>query len=147
MTWNINQPQNTSWINNSTGSSVGATALKVGTSDVQGIRINDNKKLFFGNDNDFNMRFDTSNAKFALTYTNPVTGVNTEILSYNHFSDTTKIRNLELTNIVLDESSANNQGIPSATPIEGAIVYTEDANNIGKFYIGLGDSMGQSPTP
>ena len=75
MTWNINQPQNTSWINNSTGSSVGATALKVGTSDVQGIRINDNKKLFFGNDNDFNMRFDTLSAKFALTYTNPATGV------------------------------------------------------------------------
>ena len=145
MAWNINQPGSSNWTNNATDSSVGVTALKVGSSDIQGYRVNDNKKMFFGTDSDFSLRYAPTFYSFKLDYISD--GITTSIFEYNHKTDKTTIRNLELQNLVVKKVDANTQGFPSITASDGKIVYTEDSNLKGKFYLGLGDGQGASPTP
>lgn len=137
MSWTVNQPGNSSWTNNSTDATIGVTSYKVGSSSVQGYRINDEKKLFFGNDSDFYLRFSPSKNIFTITNANPITGAVTNILEYNTSTDTTKIRNLTLDAMILEEVLSNGLGIPTENATSGKVVYTTTSANVGKFYIGI----------
>lgn len=141
MSWKVNQPSNSNWVNNATDSSIGVTSYKVGKTTLEGYKVNDSKKLYFGTDRDFHITFESN--KFQINYLNPLTGSQINILQYNPTDDSVDVRNLSLSSPIFSKVNADNQGSPLIPAQDGKMVYTENQHGAGSFWLGHGEAQGQ----
>ena len=143
MGWTKNQPGDSSWVNNATTSEMGATAFKVGSSDVKGFRLNDNKCFYFGKDSDICMQFVSDLDMWKVSHHNPSNGAITTILSWEEgegltIDSPTITGTFTMGGLDLSQSASDSNGVPSETAVEGKIVYTEKTGStVGALYVGL----------
>ena len=69
--WNTNTPSDSSWTNNATESTLNVSAYKVGSSNVQGTKLNNDKRLYFGTNSQFSMRYNSATEELKFAYTDP----------------------------------------------------------------------------
>ena len=159
--WTPNQPETSNWTNNATGASFSTDAYKVGTSNVQGTRINTDKRLYFGNQDQFSIRFSSITDLFKIDYTDPQGNV-TNVLNIDG-KGKLSIQSLEIASnnidlgtatyeyevisadgIKLEEVPSTIFGYPTQTPIAGSMVYTQNSTSTTKsfFYIAIEDNPG-----
>ena len=150
MSWNINQPPTGTWTKNATGATVNTTINKVGTSSLDGFRLQDNKKLFFGTDNDIQMFYRSNDNGFVIIHKNPSTNIETVIMKWTpdggfliHDPTITGTFTMGSIDLELYTGNADASGRPTDSPVtEGKIVMTEMSSGDQHIYIGLDDGIG-----
>tara|TARA_Y100000310_G_scaffold73897_1_gene70035 strand:- start:2288 stop:2788 length:501 start_codon:yes stop_codon:yes gene_type:complete len=159
--WTPNQPEDSTWTNNATGSSFTTSAYKVGSSTVQGTRINTNKKLFFGTQEEFSIRFSSITNLLKIDYTDPHGNVknvfsldNQGVLTVPFLSvadenfdmgtATYEYEVVQADGILMNEAVADVHGNPTQLPQAGSMVYTRNNTALGKsyFWLALHDTPG-----
>ena len=138
MPWEINQPATSSWTENATGSIIGVTSYAVGTSQIQGYKINDGKSIYFGTNSDFSIYYSNASDSLKFDYTNPVTAVATNVLTLDN-TGVLSFSNVTMDDLVLTKSTSDSVGVPDTTAADGKVVYTEDSSGIGYLYFGVGE--------
>ena len=134
MSWNINSNANSTWTNNATNQSIGVVANAIGKATTQGYKIASSKKLFFGNQQEVSFNF--NNSTFSISYTNPSTNSQVDILKYNPTTDTTTLHGISFNSIDLGTTASTN-GVPNISASDGKVVFTKNAMNVGNLYVGV----------
>jgi len=151
--WNTNIPSDSNWTNNATESTLNVSAYKVGSSNVQGTKLNNDKRLYFGTNSQFSMRYSSITEELKFDYTDPSDGETRTAISIGNNGDVT-ISNLTTTTqydyevitadgIILNEvSSGLWTGTPDIFAQEGKMVYTvtEGMNYKSHIWIALEDN-------